>query len=288
MSIEILLWPTLLIIMLVAMSFFSGEKKKGENSTSKIILKGVDTKVALKVAHKGYDGDTLTITFLFPEEDLSLGIKPGQGIRIHLLGPDGSEIFQTFYPISNCALKGRLTIQDHPSENSESSQTMSNALDTLEVGEDVQISGPIGNFTYEGNLTVSKEGRKDKFSAFSFIASAAHIFPVFQIIVHICEEGFTVPLTLVYYAEAEEDFALDEVITGLAEKKLIKLVKITAEQGFGNNEEEREVTPQLLRDAFPAEKVGQLVVVSGSEEEKESWTKIIRKIGFTQQQLHLY
>lgn len=290
MQFDIVLWPTFVVLLLTALYLYSPGQLKSRETEPAALLKGKEVKVRVKVLQKNYDGDTLSVTFAFADENSVLGTKPGQGIQLYIEHSDGSTVSQTFYPISNCNLKGRLTIQDHPSNNSQYSDAISSALDAMEADDSVEISGPVGNLAYAGNLRIGfvKQGEQKSFSALSFIASGTNVFPVFQMIVHICEEGLKAPLSLLYYAETEEDFLLDDILTGLHEKKLIKLAKKTAEHFLNEDVLKEEVSAELIKETFPTETKDQLIILSGSASEQRSWTEALLSAGFEQKQICAY
>lgn len=280
------LWATLLILLITALCLVW----RSSTPFPPHLLKGDDRIVWVTLASKAYDGDSPVLTFELGTNDVPLGHRPGQGVRLTLKREDGSMLSRLYYPISNCSLLGRVVVEDHPTSKSLSSVEISALLDKLNLGSQVGLSGPFGELVYEGSFTfsVSRGRRKKKFETLTFLAYGPEIFPVAQLLLHICEEGLKTTPSLVYCGETETSFLMQDIFMGLAEKKLISLTRISLEPAVDKRICCGEVTPLLLRNSIPAPSKSHFVVMSAPSWQTNSWTDSLLGLGFSPDQIHAY
>jgi len=140
--------------------------------------------------------DTYLFVFGLPDPEITLGLEVGQHIAIHKVlptkdNPEGEEIKRKYTPTSKVDQKGSFDLvikiyraNVHP--KFPEGGILTQYLESLKIGDKINISGPTGNLTYHGQGLV-KIQRKDrlqtlKVKEFGLIAGGTGITPMYQII----------------------------------------------------------------------------------------------------------
>lgn len=162
---------------------------------------------------------------------------------------------------------------------------MSQFLDTLKIGDTVDVKGPIGHFTYTGNGTFIKNRRPGKANQLSMIAGGTGITPMYQVIKAILKDpSDKTQIKLLYANRTVDDILLHQELESLASQHAnfdiwytldIPPEKWAYSTGF--------ITEEMLKlSMFPASENG-IVLMCGPKPmidfackpnlEKQGWTK---------------
>lgn len=96
---------------------------------------------------------------------------------------------------------------------------MSQHLESLEIGETIEVKGPIGHFTYKGNECYNYNGTDGQVKSFSMIAGRTGITPMWQVITSIlADPSDTTQVKLLFANQSEDDILLRKDLDDLAAK----------------------------------------------------------------------
>lgn len=161
--------------------------------------------------------DTREFTFALQNSYTKLGLPIGQHITLRFTDKDGKKHQRSYTPITGDETRGEVTFVIkvykagvHP--KFPSGGKLSQHLDSLEIGETIEMKGPKGHLTYTGNGAFSvKQMRKPiqnrKAKHFGLIAGGTGITPILQLARTVFNENKDSPITMsvLYANQTEED-----------------------------------------------------------------------------------
>lgn len=150
--------------------------------------------------------NTRRFRFVLPHQDQKLGLPVGQHISIRTRSPDGTQVIRPYTPTSEGNARGYVdfVIKVYPEGK------MSQAMDSLKVGETMEFKGPKGLFSMEKHGSASKIG---------MIAGGTGITPMFQVAMAFLKDpNNTTEFSLLFANVTEEDILLREELDDLAKR----------------------------------------------------------------------
>ncbi|OKL64066.1 Nitrate reductase [Talaromyces atroroseus] len=165
-------------------------QKESENQSSsetpdEIYLQPKVWKKAELCAKRSISWDTRIFTFKLEYDLQTLGLPTGQHLMIKLKNASTSEsIIRAYTPISETNQKGTLDILIKiyfPTETSKGGK-MTAALDKMQIGDFVDIKGPIGKLIYRGNGRVILNDKERFVKSFRMICGGSGITPIYQVL----------------------------------------------------------------------------------------------------------
>nr|AZL94385.1 NADH-dependent fumarate reductase [Nephromyces sp. MMRI]AZL94388.1 NADH-dependent fumarate reductase [Nephromyces sp. MMRI] len=125
----------------------------------------------------------------------------------------GSEIFRKYTPISHSvASAAQLIIKVYRKDENPSfpdGGKVSQYFETLEVGDFIDVDGPVGKMTYLGKGVFLKDGKTHTFKKLALLAGGTGITPHFQLISAILEDSRdNTEMRLIYASKTEKDIFL--------------------------------------------------------------------------------
>ncbi|RKP14610.1 hypothetical protein BJ684DRAFT_18988 [Piptocephalis cylindrospora] len=138
--------------------------------------------------------NTALYRFLLPDVDATLGLPIGQHIAVSAV-IDGKTITRSYTPTSSEEDRGHfdLLIKSYPEGN------VSRMFANLEIGQEIQVRGPKGNFRYAPNMA----------KHIVMVAGGTGITPMLQVIHAILTNpSDTTRITLIFANVNEEDILL--------------------------------------------------------------------------------
>ena len=128
--------------------------------------------------------NTRLFRFALPTPAHVLGLPVGKHVFLYGAAQQhgGNEIMRAYTPISSDADAGKLELVVKVYDDKLGGGMMSRWLDSLSVGDSVNVKGPVGHFVYEGNGVCSVHRRRVVARAMTFIAAGTGITPCFAVL----------------------------------------------------------------------------------------------------------
>lgn len=161
-----------------------GEPQVESNEHREVFLQSKIWSKAILSKKTKVSADTKIFTFDLDHAEQTIGLPVGQHLMMRLCDPgSGETIIRAYTPISEGTEKSKLDVLvkiyfDTPKRKG---GKMTQALDSIPVGEYVDFKGPIGKFQYIGNGLCTINGRERKVKRFVMICAGSGITPIYQI-----------------------------------------------------------------------------------------------------------
>ncbi|KAF2901028.1 hypothetical protein ILUMI_05168 [Ignelater luminosus] len=212
--------------------YFSNKKSKSSKGDGKklVLLQDPQVKYSIPLIDKDVvSHDTRRFRFGLPSKEHVLGLPVGQ--HIHLSAKIGDElIIRSYTPVSSDDDHGYVDLvikvyfkNVHP--KFPDGGKMSQHLESLKLGDTIDIRGPSGRLNYLGDGQFSvKKLRKDppqliKVSKVGMIAGGTGITPMLQLIRHIVKDpSDTTQLALLFANQTEKDILVRRELEDVANK----------------------------------------------------------------------
>lgn len=134
---------------------------------------------------------------------------------------------------------------------------MSNILDCVPLGEEVEIRGPTGDIVYNGNGNFVIEGRERHFDRISLVLGGSGLTPGYSLIARVLlTDGDKTQLRVVDANKTKADILLHEELSDFEKKSTgqLKVTHVLSEAGEDWNGLKGHVTEEIIKDAlFPPE-----------------------------------
>lgn len=224
--------------------------------------------------------DTRTYTFQLPEGDSTLGLGTCQHIQLgfHLLDRMLIRSYTPTRPLLPASSKNEstqrtnqshdsfedgdgtfdLTIKTYFPDDTQPGGALSNILDCIPIGEEVEIKGPTGEIEYIGNGRFVIEGQERHFRHVSLVLGGSGITPGYSLIARILlAKGDDTDIRAVDANKAESDILLRDELKNFEESwngqlKVTHVLSHPSDQWQGKSGHVNEAT--LKEALFPPEK----------------------------------
>lgn len=166
--------------------------------------------------------DTVILRLSLPSKDHLLGLPCGQHMFIYLKGPDGKLVIRAYTPITGDNVRGYvdLLIKVYRCcEQFPKGGEMSQLLDSLAIGDQVEVKGPIGHFHYLGRGRYTKDDVPGTCRRLSMVAGGTGITPMWQVLQEVlADPEDKTEIRLLFANRHTEDILLKEELDALAAK----------------------------------------------------------------------
>lgn len=217
-------------------------KEESRQPTDRALEKHRWTPVKL-LGRKSITHDTRCYTFQLQDENLILGVAAGQHLELafHMedrmlirpytptrpllprLSPKSRGTNDPYSEPHNDLRDGNgrfdLTIKTYFPNDNQPGGAMSNILDCLPLGEDVDMRGPIGDVIYEGNGNFKIYGEERAFNRISMVLGGSGVTPGYSLMARILlSEGDKTGLRVIDANKTEDDILMRAEIDKLAKE----------------------------------------------------------------------
>lgn len=214
------------VVVAVCAYFFINKKPKP-------FLAGGDIwKEVTLIDKKQISHDSHIFTFGLPSPSEPLGLPIGGHIIFRAKiatskSPSGEIITRKYTPTSPYNEKGKIELpikiysktQQFPEGG-----LMTQHLDSLKIGDKLEVSGPKGRLVYQGKGVFLLDKEKFTVKHLGLVAGGTGITPCFQLIQYIIDhENGAVGLSLIYANKTEEDILLKEKLEKYKETGKLKV-----------------------------------------------------------------
>ncbi|OMH81924.1 NADH-cytochrome b5 reductase 1 [Zancudomyces culisetae] len=181
------------------------EKKLKQNGgSSQIALSKTEFRNFKLIEKYQISSNTYRLIFQLADKNQILGLGLGQCVSVKM-NINGKEIMRSYTPVSKLNELGQfeLVVKVYPTG------VMTPALKDLQVGQNVSVRGPKGNFVY----------KPEKFKQFIMLAGGSGITPMYQVIQELlANNADTTKITLVYANVGFDDILLKSELDNLAKQ----------------------------------------------------------------------
>jgi nitrate reductase (NAD(P)H) len=171
--------------------------------------------------------NTRLFRFALPTPAHVLGLPVGKHVFLYGAAQQhgGNEIMRAYTPISSDADAGKFELVVKVYDDKLGGGMMSRWLDSLAVGDTVNVKGPVGHFVYEGNGVCSVHRKRVVARAMTFIAAGTGITPCYAVLRAAIDgvpgddskgSNDATRLRLIYANRHEEDVLLKSDLDALA------------------------------------------------------------------------
>lgn len=200
----------------------------GQNSSSPPVALDPRQKRAFPLVLKErLSENTRLFRFALPTPGHVLGLPVGKHVFLYGAAQQhgGTEIMRAYTPISSDADAGKFELVVKVYDDKLGGGMMSRWLDSLSIGDAVNVKGPVGHFVYEGNGVCSVHRKRVVARAMTFIAAGTGITPCYAVIRAAVDgvpgdeaegKNDTTKLRLIYANRHEEDVLLKPDLDALA------------------------------------------------------------------------
>ncbi|KAL4941748.1 hypothetical protein BDV06DRAFT_175761 [Aspergillus oleicola] len=176
-----------------------------------------------KLSHKKrISSDTQIYTFSLPPPAKSLGMATGQHILVgfHFSDKLVTRPYTPIRPVLDSEDDGTfdLVVKTYLPDEDQPGGTMSNILDCMREGEEIEVKGPAGGIRYLGNGKFAIDDKDYTFNNVTFILGGSGLTPGYQIIAHILNStGDKTKIKAVYANKSKSDILLRDQLDDFAE-----------------------------------------------------------------------
>ncbi|KAL2818642.1 hypothetical protein BJX63DRAFT_419178 [Aspergillus granulosus] len=200
------------------------KRAKSGGQKSDIALKRHKWTQARFTHKKPLSQDTKRYTFELISKNKKLGLKTGQHIQIGFHFND-QLVFRSYTPVRPVFDEEEdgtfdLVVKTYYPDPGQPGGTMSNILDCLTKGEEVEIKGPAGEIVYEGNGTFKIDEKKMAFERITLVLGGSGVTPGYQVIVRILRSGGKdkTQIRVIDSNKTEDDILMRNELNDLADK----------------------------------------------------------------------
>ena len=143
---------------------------------------------------------------------------------------------------------------------------MSNILDCMPLGEEVELKGPTGEISYEGHGRFLIEGRRRSFAKVSLILGGSGITPGYQLLSRVLEtDGDRTRLRVIDGNKSEADILLREQMDRLQERHpgQLQIAHVLSHPGEGWTGLRGHVNEEIVRQHAFGPEEGAVVFLCG-------------------------
>lgn len=214
--------------------------------------------------------DTRKYTFRLPDGKKALGLATCQHIQLGFHFKDKMVIrsYTPTRPILPSEEDGtfQLVVKTYFPDDNQPGGAMSNILDCMPIGEEIEIRGPTGDISYEGNGKFIIEGEEMHFDRVTLILGGSGLTPGYQLICRILKtEGDTTEIRVVDANKSEADILLREEMDILQKKheKQLKITHILSHPSDGWTGLKGHVNADIIKENAFEPKEGNAVFLCG-------------------------
>ncbi|KAL4917811.1 hypothetical protein BDW62DRAFT_217822 [Aspergillus aurantiobrunneus] len=166
--------------------------------------------------------DTQRYSFTLPPPAKALGLATGQHIQVGFHFADRLVVrpYTPVRPVLDTEDDGTfdLVVKTYLPDEDQPGGTLSNILDCLREGEEIEVKGPSGAIRYLGHGRFAVDGSEYTFDKVSFILGGSGVTPGFQIIARILQSapGDKTKIRAIYASKSESDILLREELDRFA------------------------------------------------------------------------
>lgn len=218
--------------------------------------------------------NTRIFKFALPSEDATLGLPLGRHISLRT-SIDGKEVRRPYTPISSDSCQGyfELMIKVYPEPHG----LMSRHLDSMRIGDAIDVRGPLGKFSYSRN----------SYRRIHMLCGGTGITPMWQVFKAILDdENDRTDLSLVFANVTEDDILLrDQLDETAAAEDRFSVYYVLNNPPSNWNGGVGFVTKDMLEEQFGRAESDSLVIMCGPPPMNKAMKPILLDLGYSESQI---
>lgn len=218
--------------------------------------------------------NTRIFRFALPSDSATLGLPLGRHISLRAT-VDGSDVRRPYTPISSDSEQGtfELCIKVYPEPHG----TMSRHLDSLRLGETIDVRGPLGKFTYARN----------SYRKLNMVCGGTGITPMWQVFRAILDDpSDRTEVSLVFANVTADDILLKEQLDDFAnteDRFSVYYVLNNPPEGWTGGI--GFVSQQMLEERFGKAESDYFALMCGPPPMNKAMKNILANLGYTDSQV---
>eukprot|EP00055_Hartaetosiga_balthica_P017568 m.118908 g.118908 ORF g.118908 m.118908 type:complete len:316 (+) comp9347_c1_seq1:161-1108(+) len=235
--------------------------------------------------------DTKIFRFALQSPKHVLGLPVGEHMNL-VAEIDGKKVRRAYTPISSDDEIGYFDLLIkiyragvHP--KFPNGGKMTQYVDAMKIGETINVRGPVGHITYNGNgkfVLADKAGKKaprtKKVKQIGMIAGGSGITPMYQIMKEIAKRNDPTEVFLLFGNQTEEDILLQEELEELSKLPNIHIWYTLDRPSKGWTYSSGFVDETMLRDHMPAPGDSQILICGPVPMVNYACKPNLEKLGF--------
>ena len=234
--------------------------------------------------------DSKHFKFLLPSEDMRLGTSIGECIImrafVHSTNyPEGKMIRRKFSPTSrhdDCGFF-EIPIKIYYPTDIYPGGALTTHLDTLKVGDKIEIAGPRGKYLYQGNgvCRFVHDNSTKQFQKFGFIAGGSGITPCYEYIQYIIEKNENIEISLIYANKKEHDIWFRDKLDEYAKLNKLHVYYILSNPDENwSNGGTGYVNGDIIMDHLPPPHDSNIIFFCGPKPMNRMLRELLPKLGY--------
>ncbi|KAL8737783.1 MAG: hypothetical protein Q9181_001346 [Wetmoreana brouardii] len=213
---------------------------------------------------------TRTYTLSLQPGKTALGLQTCQHLQLgfHLLDRMHIRSYTPTRPILSTDENGTfdLVVKTYFPTDDQPGGAMSNILDCIAIGEQVEMRGPTGEITYGGNGDFDVEGKKKHWDRVSLILGGSGITPGYQLLARICKtEGDETEVRVIDANKTEGDILLKDEMEAFVQgsEGRVQVTHVLSHPGEGWSGKRGHVGKEVVRENLFQPGKGSVVFLCG-------------------------
>lgn len=244
------------------------EKAQSSQTSDKITLQKHRWVPVKLLNRKSISEDTRAYTFQLPENTPDLGLGTCQHVQLgfHLSDRMLIRSYTPTKPLLPDENKGKdekgihdgadtfeLTVKTYFPSDSQPGGAMSNILDCMPIGEEIEIRGPTGEIEYVGNGMFTISGKEYTFNKISLVLGGSGITPGYALIARILLSlGDKTQIRVVDANKSEKDILLKDELEKMEKdgNGQLKITHVLSHAGDGWKGKTGHVNADIIRESL--------------------------------------
>ncbi|KAF2124682.1 hypothetical protein P153DRAFT_301773 [Dothidotthia symphoricarpi CBS 119687] len=250
------------------------EKSESSKGSSKTVLEKSRWNPVTLIDRKSLSEDTRAYTFQLPKDKPDLGLGTGQHIQLGFHLKDRMLIrsytpTKPLLPESNGNIDDmhdgadmfELTVKTYFPTDEQPGGAMSNILDCMPIGEEIEIRGPTGEIVYNGNGSFTISSKEYTFNRINLVLGGSGITPGYSLIARaLLSSGDETQIRVVDANKTESDILLKEELDKFEKESggRLKVTHVLSHAGEGWKGKKGHVDAEMLKECLfePGEGTG--------------------------------
>ena len=240
--------------------------------------------------------DVRRFRFALPSKKHTLGLPVGQHISLKFRNKEGKDVIRSYTPVSSNDDLGYvdfvIKVYSPLEPKFPNGGQMSQHLDSLQVGDSIQMKGPKGHLDYKGrgNFTISKGNngtKKYSMKKIGMVAGGTGITPMLQVIRAILKDPHDkTEIWLIFANQTENDILLRQELECISSERFHLHYTVDRPPSSGWKYSTGFVNTDMCRKHLPSPGIDTMIFCCGPPPMiKFACEPSLKELGFTDDQL---